>query len=243
MSSSCFRPLAQLSRRSLLTKFGPVEVEPKSPARKLSLDEFQRLDSDVRFVVAVCGVEVRRLVVAIVHADDDSEEDAECWHVKALVLLRESTQGALHLRTVARLIAVGDLQVAADARQEFGGRYEAPGQTDQFERRDNGPMPIFSSGLVHQGQLDAEIESAVHKLGPEAVHVTHNVGTNSNGEPSIFFRIVLADSASREDTLTETTGRIATILFDELRPIENWGLHPYFNFRSQSEQQKRKDSK
>ena len=28
----------------LLMKFGPVENQPESPARKLSLDEFQRLD-------------------------------------------------------------------------------------------------------------------------------------------------------------------------------------------------------
>jgi len=104
-------------------------------------------------------------------------------------------------------------------------------------------MPIFSSGIVHQGQLDAEIENAVHKLGPEAVHVTHSIGANSTGDPSIFFRVVLTDAASREETLTETTGRIASILFDEVRPIENWGLHPYFNFRSQSEQQKRNDPK
>jgi hypothetical protein len=33
-------------------------------------------------------------------------------------------------------------------------------------------MAIFSSGLVHQGQLDAEVEGAIHKLGPEAVHDT-----------------------------------------------------------------------
>jgi hypothetical protein len=104
-------------------------------------------------------------------------------------------------------------------------------------------MPIFSSGLVDQGQLDAEVESAIRKLGPEAVHVAHSLGADSNGEPAIFFRVVLADSAAREDTLTETTGRITTILFDGVRPIENWGLHPYFNFRSESEQQKRKDPK
>jgi hypothetical protein len=102
-------------------------------------------------------------------------------------------------------------------------------------------MPMVPSGFVHQGQLDADIKNAVRKLGPEAVDVFYSVGTDSTGEPSIFFRVVLTDAATREDTLTEITGRIATILFDEVRPIENWGLHPYFNFRSQSEQQRRKD--
>ena len=102
-------------------------------------------------------------------------------------------------------------------------------------------MPRVPSGFVHQGQLDAEIKNAIRKLGPEAVHVAYSLGTDSTDEPSIFFRIVLSDSAAREDTITEATGRISTILFDEVRPIENWGLHPYFNFRSQSEQQRRPD--
>jgi len=102
-------------------------------------------------------------------------------------------------------------------------------------------MPMVPSGFVHQGQLDTEIKRAVRKLGPEAVHVAYSVGEDSTGEPSIFFRIVLTDTAAREETLTDITGRIVTILFDEVRPIENWGLHPYFNFRSQSEHQRRKD--
>jgi hypothetical protein len=100
---------------------------------------------------------------------------------------------------------------------------------------------MVPSGFVHQSQLDAEIKNAIGKLGPEAVHVAYNLGADSTGEPSIFFRIVLDDAATREDTLTEVTGRIADILFDEVRPIENWGLHPYFNFRSQSEQRRRND--
>jgi len=97
------------------------------------------------------------------------------------------------------------------------------------------------SGFVHQGQLDAEIKSAFRKLGPEAVHVAYSLGADSTGEPSIFFRITLADSAAREDTIADVTGQIATILFEEIRPIENWALHPYFNFRSQSEQKRRPD--
>ena len=100
---------------------------------------------------------------------------------------------------------------------------------------------MVPSGFVHQAQLDAEIKSAVGKLGPEVVHVAYHLGADSTGEPSIFFRVVLTDAAAREETLTETTGRIATTLFNEVRPIENWGLHPYFNFRSQAEQQRRKD--
>jgi hypothetical protein len=107
--------------------------------------------------------------------------------------------------------------------------------------RDNQGMAIVPAGLVHRGQLDIEIKTAVGKLGPEATHVSYSLGEDSTGEPSIFFRIVLTDTAAGEENLADITGRIATALFNEIRPIENWGLHPYFNFRSVSEQQRRKD--
>lgn len=100
---------------------------------------------------------------------------------------------------------------------------------------------MVPNGFVHQAQLDGDITSAILKLGPEVVHVAYSLGADSTGEPSIFFRIILADSATKEEAITEVTDRIATILFDEVRPIENWGLHPYFNFRSRSEQRRRPD--
>ena len=99
-------------------------------------------------------------------------------------------------------------------------------------------MPMVPTGLVHQTHLAKEIAKAIRKLGKDAVGVNYSLGTDSTGEPLIFFRIVLTDAASREDTLAEVTGRIATILFDEIRPYENWGLVPYFSFRSKSEQEK-----
>jgi hypothetical protein len=94
---------------------------------------------------------------------------------------------------------------------------------------------------VHQSQLGNQIAKAVRKLGKEAVRVNYSLGTDSTGEPAIFFRVDPADAASKEDKLAEVTGRIATALFDELRPHENWGLLPYFSFRSKSEQERRND--
>jgi hypothetical protein len=97
------------------------------------------------------------------------------------------------------------------------------------------------TGFVQQAQLDSEIARAIGKLGKETVRIKYGLGTDSTGEPSIFFRIVLTDAASKEDKLAEVTGRIATILFDEIRPHENWGLLAYFSFRSKSEQETRSD--
>jgi len=97
------------------------------------------------------------------------------------------------------------------------------------------------TGFVHQTHLADEITKAIRKLGREAVRINYSLGTDSTGEPAIFFRVVLTDAASRESRLAEVTGRIATILSDEIRPHENWGLLPYFTFRSKSEQDKRND--
>ncbi len=101
-------------------------------------------------------------------------------------------------------------------------------------------MAIVPAGLVQQGQLDAEIKSAIGKLGPEAARVSYGLGADSTGEPSVFFRIVLTDAAAKEEALADVTGRITTLLFDELLPMK-WGLHAYFNFRSYSEYQSRND--
>jgi hypothetical protein len=102
-------------------------------------------------------------------------------------------------------------------------------------------VPIVPSGFVNQTQVTGAVTRAIRKLGKEVVRVTYNLGADSSGEPSIFFRVVLSDAASREENLANVTGRIATILFDELRPHENWGLLPYFSFRSKSEQAARSD--
>ncbi|HVW84009.1 MAG TPA: hypothetical protein VHB50_04995 [Bryobacteraceae bacterium] len=102
-------------------------------------------------------------------------------------------------------------------------------------------MAMVPGGFARQVQLESAIEKAKAKLGPEAVGLSYRLDADSTGEPSIFFRIILAESATTENTLAEVTGRIATTLFDEIRPYENWGLHPYFNFGLRPEQHARRE--
>ena len=96
-------------------------------------------------------------------------------------------------------------------------------------------MPITPSGFVNLTQLDEQVSRAISKLGPEVVRVRYKVGEDWTGDPSINFRIVLTDAASREENLGDVTEKIRRVVVDELRPYE-WGLIPYFSFRSQSEQ-------
>ena len=102
-------------------------------------------------------------------------------------------------------------------------------------------MVYVPTGYVNQAQPGDIITEVAQHLRPEFVHIAHRLGPDSTGEPSLFFRILLADAYIHEDTIAELTGRIAGALFDAVRPIENWGLRPYFNFRSRSEQDRRRD--
>ena len=71
--------------------------------------------------------------------------------------------------------------------------------------------------------------------------MAYMIGPDSTDEPSIFFRILLADAAIREDIIVDVTRRIADVLMDAVRPLEDWGLRPYFNYRSKSEQDRHRD--
>jgi hypothetical protein len=98
------------------------------------------------------------------------------------------------------------------------------------------------AGFVNQAQLAQSVKVAIQSLNPqEVVHVAYSIGHDSTDDPAIFFRIVLTDAFSREDRLADVTGRVASALFDSIRPVENWGLTPYFTFRSFSEQRTRND--
>ncbi len=95
---------------------------------------------------------------------------------------------------------------------------------------------MAATGFVHQAQVADAVHQAARTLGPEVVRLKHAIGADTSGDPAIFFRIVLADWAVDEKILADVSGKIMTTLFDELRPYENWGLAPYFSFRSNSEQ-------
>jgi hypothetical protein len=95
---------------------------------------------------------------------------------------------------------------------------------------------LVPTGFVNQTQLANAVDKAARSLGPEVVRLKHSIGADTSGDPAIFFRIVLADWAVDEETLADVTGKIVATLFDEIRPYENWGLVPYFSFRSNSEQ-------
>lgn len=72
------------------------------------------------------------------------------------------------------------------------------------------------------------------------VRIRFNMAQDWSEHPAIYFRVVLADDATRRDRLADVTGRVSSKLFDELG-LESIDYSPYFRFRSHSEQVRLQD--
>jgi hypothetical protein len=76
------------------------------------------------------------------------------------------------------------------------------------------------------------------QLHPHVVNIHHTFGDDWNGESAVFFQIKLPDGTPRGQLL-DLTKQISQALVQEVQPLEEWGVLPYFNFSAQFEQAKR----
>ncbi len=106
--------------------------------------------------------------------------------------------------------------------------------------RDNGFVYI-PRGVAQQGQLAVAIADLERMLGADVVRLRYTIGPNWSDEPAIFFRVLLSDQASRPDRLHEVASRVEAVIQEHLDPLNSWGLVPYYNFRSQTEQEMLKE--
>jgi hypothetical protein len=102
-------------------------------------------------------------------------------------------------------------------------------------------MPFVPAHYVPQAEIDAEVAEVVSQLGPEASRVNHQVGEDHDGDPAIYFRIVIAGSADPHEDFIASARKIERTLRDQLLTDSRWGLIPYFSFRSESEQASRNE--
>lgn len=78
-------------------------------------------------------------------------------------------------------------------------------------------------------------------LKPDVVRVLYTIGEDSTGEPSILFRVLLSDAASKPNRLYKVSTHVRSEIERRIDPLNSWGLVPYVRFRSQSEQQMLQD--
>ena len=104
-------------------------------------------------------------------------------------------------------------------------------------------MAFYPLAWINQEQLATDVERAKEKLRPEVVEVSYRLDTDSTGEPSIFFRVVLADWAATWERIGDVTRKVRDTLFEETQPVDRLGLNPYVNFNSETEWRKSKERK
>jgi hypothetical protein len=77
-------------------------------------------------------------------------------------------------------------------------------------------------------------------LAPDVVRIRIREGQDWAEGPALFFRVTMSDEASRRDRLWDATELVRTRLSNDLR-LEELDHHPYFRFRSNSEQAELQD--
>ena len=94
----------------------------------------------------------------------------------------------------------------------------------------------ITRAFIQRAELDQAVKDLRPELGPNVVDFTYTLGEDWSGDPAIFFRIVLSDEASRRDRLYKLTSEIQNMIVQHIEPLEQWGVLPYFSYRSQAEQ-------
>lgn len=91
--------------------------------------------------------------------------------------------------------------------------------------------------FVDQAKLKAAVQRVAKRLRPDVVDVSFTLGDDWSGSPSIFFMVILSNSAaSQRDKLFDVTDRVSKMIVHTLQPSAEWGVYPYFSFRSEAEQ-------
>jgi len=102
-------------------------------------------------------------------------------------------------------------------------------------------MAYLAKGVAQASELVKKFNRLAHVAIPGVVKWNYTFENDWSGDPAIFLWVILTDEASQPQNLRQAkTAFIATVNNHVDLPGE-WGLIPYFNFRSRSEQAKLRD--
>lgn len=96
----------------------------------------------------------------------------------------------------------------------------------------------YPMAFAQQARFEAAVARAARRLAPRVVSIIPTLGSDWTGDPAVFFMVILTDAASRRDQLLNVSRQVQQTIVQEVQPLEQWGVLPYFNFRSQSEHAK-----
>jgi len=98
----------------------------------------------------------------------------------------------------------------------------------------------IAKAFANQAEFFAAVDHAASTL-PPGISVTPALGTDWDGEPAVFFQIVLADNAGARAQLLALTKQISQGIVQQVQPLEEWGVLPYFDFKTQTDKAKMKE--
>jgi hypothetical protein len=88
-----------------------------------------------------------------------------------------------------------------------------------------------------------KVEDVAKKFPGEVVRIRHSFSRDWDGDPAIYFKILLTDEALRRRPLHELTKAVRNALIEDLSIYRSeYSVYiPYFTFRTEMEQQELQD--
>jgi hypothetical protein len=85
-----------------------------------------------------------------------------------------------------------------------------------------------------------KVGEVASKFPSEVVRIRFTFGRDWDGDPAVYFRILLTDGARSRYLLSQLTGLVGSSLIRELG-LDDMEYIPHFSYRSKAEQDKLRD--
>jgi hypothetical protein len=97
-------------------------------------------------------------------------------------------------------------------------------------------MAYFPRGATHTSELIKKFDEVAPVKIPCVAKWRYKFEDDWSGDPAVFFWVTLTDDASRGENLRASRTAFTDIVSQHVDLFNDWGLIPYFHFRSESEQ-------
>lgn len=88
--------------------------------------------------------------------------------------------------------------------------------------------------------LEQQVREIEKKFPGEVIGIRYSVSEDWSGDPAIYFRVLLTDTASGREVIGDIAYSVSRVLSDIVFR-DSPDYFPYVNYRSESEQEKLKD--
>jgi len=102
-------------------------------------------------------------------------------------------------------------------------------------------MAYLAKGIAQASELVKKFNQLAHVSIPGVVQWRYTFENDWSGDPAVFFWVTVTDEASKPQKLRQVKGAFIATINKHVDLPGEWGLIPYFSFRSRSEQAELKD--